>query len=109
VQALDRAQPGLRMKKGRAATMTHDYKRNGTTTLFAALNVLDGQVFDQCQPRHTHGEWLKFLRQIDRETPKDKTLHLIADNYATHKHSAAQAWLAKHLKFNMHFTPASAS
>jgi transposase len=109
VQALDRTQPGLPMKKGRAATMTHDYKRNGTTTLFAALNVLDGQVIGQCQQRHTHTEWLKFLRQIDRETPKDKTLHLIADNYATHKHPAVQAWLAKHARFNMHFTPTSAS
>ena len=82
VQALDRTQPGLPMKKGRAATMTHDYKRNGTTTLFAALNVLDGQVISQCQQRHRHVEWLKFLRQIDRETPKEKALHLIADNYA---------------------------
>src|ERR1700680_4747485 len=109
VQALDRTQPGLPLKKGRAATMTHDYKRNGTTTLFAALNVLDGQVIGQCQQRHTHIEWLKFLRQIDRETPKDKTLHLIADNYATHKHPAVQAWLAKHPRFNMHFTPTSAS
>jgi transposase len=109
VQALDRTQPGLPMKKGRAATMTHDYKRNGTTTLFAALNVLDGQVIGQCQQRHTHIEWLKFLRQIDRETPKDKTLHLIADNYATHKHPAVQEWLAKHPRFNMHFTPTSAS
>ena len=90
VQALDRTQPGLPLKKGRAATMTHDYKRNGTTTLFAALNVLDGQVIGQCQQRHTHAEWLKFLRKIDRETPKDKTLHLIADNYATHKHPAVQ-------------------
>ena len=109
VQALDRTQPGLPMKKGRAATMTHDYKRNGTTTLFAALNVLDGQVIGQCQQHHTHVEWLKFLRQIDRETPKDKTLHLIADNYATHKHPAVQEWLAKHPRFNMHFTPTSAS
>ena len=109
VQALDRTQPGLPMKKGRAGTMTHDYKRNGVTTLFAALNVLDGQVIGQCQQRHTHVEWLKFLRQIDRETPKDKTLHLIADNYATHKHPAGQAWLAKHPRFNMHFTPTSAS
>jgi transposase len=109
VQALDRTQPGLPLKKGRAATMTHDYKRNGTTTLFAALNVLDGQVIGQCQQRHTHVEWLKFLRQIDRQTPKDKTLHLIADNYATHKHPSVQAWLAKHARFNMHFTPTSAS
>ena len=109
VQALDRTQPGLPMKKGRAGTMTHDYKRNGTTTLFAALNVLDGQVIGQCQQRHTHVEWLRFLRQIDRETPKGKTLHLIADNYATHKHPAVQAWLLKHPRFNMHFTPTSAS
>ena len=109
VQALDRTQPGLPLKKGRAQTMTHDYKRHGTTTLFAALNVLDGKVIGQCQRRHTHAEWLKFLRQIDRQTPKGKTLHLIADNYATHKHPAVQAWLAKHPRFNMHFTPTSAS
>jgi transposase len=109
VQALDRTQPGLPMKKGRSATMTHDYKRNGTTTLFAALNVLDGQVISQCQERHRHIEWLKFLRQIDRETPKDKTLHLIADNYATHKHPKVQEWLEKHPRFTMHFTPTSAS
>ncbi len=109
VQALDRTQPGLPMKKGRAATMTHDYKRNGTTTLFAALNVLDGQVISQCQERHRHIEWLKFLRQIDRETPKDKALHLIADNYATHKHPKVQQWLEKHPRFTMHFTPTSAS
>ena len=109
VQALDRTQPGLALKKGRAQTMTHDYKRHGTTTLFAALNVLDGQVIGQCQQRHTHVEWLKFLRQIDRQTPKDKTLHLIADNYATHKHPAVQEWLARHPRFNMHFTPTSAS
>jgi transposase len=109
VQALDRTQPGLPMKKGRAATMTHDYKRNGTTTLFAALNVLDGQVIAQCQQRHRHIEWLKFLRQIDRETPSDKALHLIVDNYATHKHPAVQKWLAKHPRFHMHFTPTSAS
>lgn len=109
VQALDRTQPGLPLKRGRAETMTHDYKRNGTTTLFAALNVLDGQVIGQCQQRHTHAEWLKFLKKIDRETPKDKTLHLIADNYATHKHPVVQEWLAKHPRFQMHFTPTSAS
>ena len=109
VQALDRTQPGLPLKKGRAATMTHDYKRHGTTTLFAALNVLDGQIIAQCQQRHRHIEWLKFLRQIDRETPKGKALHLIADNYATHKHTKVQAWLAKHPRFSMHFTPTSAS
>jgi transposase len=109
VQALDRTQPGLPLKKGRAETMTHDYKRNGTTTLFAALNILDGQVIGQCQQHHTHVEWLKFLKKIDRETPKDKTLHLIADNYATHKHPVVQEWLAKHPRFHMHFTPTSAS
>jgi len=109
VQALDRTQPGLPLKKGRAETMTHDYKRNGTTTLFAALNVLDGQIIGQCQQRHTHAEWLKFLKKIDRETPKSKTLHLIADNYATHKHPVVQEWLAKHPRFHMHFTPTSAS
>lgn len=109
VQALDRTQPGLPLKKGRAATMTHDYKRNGTTTLFAALNVLDGTVIAQCQQRHRHDEWLKFLKKVDRETPKDKTLHLIADNYATHKHPNVQEWLEKHPRFNMHFTPTSAS
>jgi transposase len=109
VQALDQTQPGLPLKKGRAATMTHDYKRNGTTTLFAALNVLDGQVIAQCQQRHRHSEWLRFLCKIDRETPKDKTLHLICDNYATHKHPNVQKWLEKHPRFNMHFTPTSAS
>jgi hypothetical protein len=109
VQALDRTQPGLALKKGRGATLTHDYRRNGTTTLFAALNVLDGQVIGQYQKQHTHVEWLKFLRQIDRETPKGKTLHLIADNYATHKHPVVKAWLKKHPRFNMHFTPISAS
>jgi transposase len=109
VQALDRTQPGLPLKKGRAATMTHDYKRNGTTTLFAALNVLDGQVIAQCQQRHRHTEWLKFLKKIDRETPKDKALHLICDNYATHKHPKVIEWLAKHPRFHVHFTPTSAS
>ena len=109
VQALDRTQPGLPKKKGRVAAMTHDYKRNGTTTLFAALNVLDGQVIGQCQQRHRHVEWLKFLRQIERETPADKELHLIADNYATHKHPAVQRWLAKRPRIHMHFTPTSAS
>ena len=98
VQALDRTQPGLPLKKGRAQTMTHDYKRHGTTTLFAALHVLDGQGVGQCQQRHTHAEWLQFLRKIDRETPKGKTLHLIADNDATHKHPAVQDWLAKHTR-----------
>ena len=109
VQALDRTQPGLPLKKGRAASMTHDYKRHGTTTLFAALNTLDGSVIARCEQRHRHSEWLDFLRQIDRETPKDKTLHLICDNYATHKHPKVQEWLAKHPRFSVHFTPTSAS
>jgi transposase len=109
IQALDRTQPGLPMKPGRAGTYTHDYKRHGTTTLFAALNVLDGRVIGQCQAQHTHQEWLKFLRLIERNTPKDKTLHLIADNYATHKHPFVQQWLAEHPRFVMHFTPTGAS
>jgi transposase len=109
IQALDRTQPGLPLKKGRAATMTHDYKRNGTTTLFAALNTLDGSVISRCAPRHRHSEWLSFLRQVERETPKDKSLHLICDNYATHKHPKVQQWLAKHARIHVHFTPTSAS
>jgi len=109
VQALDRTQPGLPLKKGRAATMTHDYKRHGTTTLFAALNTLDGSVISRCESRHRHTEWLKFLRQIDRETPREKSLHLVCDNYSTHKHAKVRAWLAKHPRFHVHFTPTSAS
>jgi transposase len=109
IQALDRTQPGLPMKAGRAQTMTHDYKRNGVTTLFAAMSTLDGSIIGQCMTRHRHQEWLRFLRQIDRSTPKDKQLHLIADNYATHKHPEVNAWLAKHPRFHMHFTPTSAS
>jgi transposase len=109
IQALNRSQPGLPMKRGRAGTMTHDYKRNGTTTLFAALNTLDGTVISMCQERHRHDEWLKFLRLIDRKTAKQLTLHLIVDNYATHKHPDVQAWLVKHPRFVMHFTPTSAS
>jgi len=109
VQALDRTQPSLPIKKGRAATMTHDYKRNGTTTLFAALDVLTGTVIGQCLPRHRHEEFLKFLRKIDREVPKGLQVHLICDNYATHKHPEVKAWLAKHRRFHMHFTPTSSS
>ncbi len=109
IQALDRTQPGLPIKKGRAGTMTHDYKRHGTTTLFAALDVATGKVIGQCMKRHRHQEWLKFLRRIDAETPKKLDLHLIADNYATHKHPKVKAWLAKHPRFHMHFTPTSAS
>jgi len=109
IQALDRTQPGLPMKKGRAGTWTHDYKRHGVTTLFAALDVATGKVIGQCMKRHRHQEWLKFLRAIDRATPKQLDLHLIADNYATHKHPTVKAWLAKHPRFHMHFTPTSAS
>ena len=109
IQALDRTQPGLPMVPGRAGTMTHDYKRNGTTTLFTALNTLDGTVIGTCMPQHRHQEWIKFLRLIDRETPKNQGIHLIADNYATHKHPEVQAWLGRHPRFTMHFTPTSAS
>jgi len=109
VQALDRTQPGLPLKKGRAGTMTHDYKRNGTTTLFAALNILDGKVIADCMPQHRHQEWLKFLRLIDKSTPRRKQLHLIIDNYSPHKHPAVQAWLQRHPRFHIHFTPTSAS
>ena len=109
IQALDRTQPGLPLKKGRGQTMTHDYKRNGTTTLLAALNTLDGSVIAECMPRHSHQEWLRFLRLIDRRTPKDKQLHLIVDNYATHKHAAVKRWLDRHPRFHIHFTPTSAS
>ncbi len=109
IQALDRTQPGLPMKKGRAGTMTHDYKRHGVTTLFAALDVATGKVIGQCMKRHRHQEWLKFLRIIDRTTPTALDLHLIADNYAAHTHPAVKAWLVKHPRFHMHFTPTSAS
>ncbi len=109
VQALDRTQPSLPMIKGRAATMTHDYKRNGTTTLFAALDVLTGKVIGECLPRHRHTEFLKFLRKIEREVPKGLQVHLICDNYATHKHPNVKAWLDKHPRFHMHFTPTSSS
>jgi transposase len=103
IQALDRTQPGLPLKKGRAGTMTHDYKRHGTTTLFAALNVLDGTVIGRNMQRHRHDEFIKFLNQINRETPADKEIHLILDNYATHKHPKVQAWLARHPRFTFHF------
>ena len=109
IQALDRTQPGLPMKKGRAGTMTHDYKRNGTTTLFAALNVATGELVGECHERHRHDEFLAFLKRLERQTPKDLALHLIADNYATHKHPAVNAWLAKHGRVHLHFTPTSAS
>ncbi len=109
VQALDRTQPGLPLKKGRANTFTHDYVRHGTTTLFAALNVADGTVIGHCDSRHRHQEWLKFLKLVDAQTPQDRALHLILDNYATHKHAKVKAWLKKHPRFHLHFTPTSAS
>lgn len=109
MQALDRTQPGLPMKRGRNATMTHDYKRNGTSTLFAALNVLTGEILGKCAKRHRHTEWLDFLRLINKNTPKDKEIHIICDNYATHKHPKVQSWLKYHKRFHVHFTPTSAS
>ena len=102
-------QPGLPLKKGRLGTRTHDYIRNGTTTLFAALNVADGRTIGKCLPRHRHQEWLTFLRQINRQTPADLELHLILDNYPTHKHHKVKQWLARHPRFYMHFIPTSSS
>lgn len=109
VQALDRTQPGLPMKKGRCGTMTHDYKRNGTTSLFAAMSVLEGKVLGACYPRHRHIEFLKFLRIINREVSAELDIHMILDNYATHKHPNVQTWLEKHPRFKLHFTPTSSS
>lgn len=109
IQALNRTQPSLPMKKGRCGTMTHDYKRNGITTLFAALNVLDGTVIGSCMPRHRHEEFLRFLRKINRGTPAGLDLHLIVDNASTHKHANVKAWLSKHPRFHLHFTPTSSS
>jgi transposase len=109
IQALDRSQPGLPLKKGRCGTMTHDYKRNGTTTLFAALNVAEGKLIGACMPRHRHQEFIKFLRLMDKETPADFDLHLIVDNYATHKHPKVKTWLKRHKRFHLHFTPTSSS
>jgi transposase len=109
IQALDRSQPGLPMKKGRCGPMTHDYKRHGTTTLFAALDLLEGNVVGQCLGRHRHQEFLAFLRRLDREFPPDKDLHLILDNYGTHKHADVETWLAHHPRFTLHFTPTSSS
>ncbi len=109
IQALDRSQPGLPMKKGRAGTMTHDYKRNGTTTLFAALDVLDGKVIGSCMQRHRHQEFIRFLNKLEAGIPVGKEVHVILDNYATHKHPAVVAWLARHKRFMFHFTPTSCS
>jgi transposase len=109
IQALDRTQPGLPMKKGRCGTMTHDYKRNGTATLFAALDALQGDVISMCEDRHRHQEWLKFLRVIDDIVPPKKQIHMIVDNYATHKHPKVSRWLSRHPRFHMHFTPTGCS
>jgi transposase len=109
IQALDRMQPGLPLKKGRCGTMTHDYKRNGTTTLFAALEVAQGKVVGQCYARHRHQEFLKFLKRLDKEFPGEVKLHLVMDNYGTHKHPRVQGWLARHPRFVSHFIPTSSS
>jgi transposase len=109
VQALDRTQPGLPIKKGRCGTMTHDYKRNGTTTLFAALRMLDGTVLGACYPKHRNEEFRRFLQTIDAHTPPDLALHLIVDNYGTHKHPKVRRWLVKHPRVHLHFTPTSSS
>ncbi len=109
IQALDRTQPGLPLKKGRCGTMTHDYKRPGTTTLFAALEVLQGRVIGQCYERHRHQEFLKFLRRLDQEFPGATPLHLVMDNYGTHTHPKVQAWLTRHPRFLPHFVPTSSS
>lgn len=109
IQALDRTQPGLPMKKGRCQTMTHDYKRNGTTSLFAAMNTADGSVIGTCMNKHRHQEWLRFLNLVRRSTPKDKEIHLICDNYATPKHDKVKAWQERNPRFHFHFTPTSAS
>ena len=109
IQALDRTQPGLPIKKGRAGTMTHDYKRHGTTTLFAALNIVEGKVIGRCMQRHRHQEFIRFLNAVEAETPVGKIVHVVLDNYATHKHPKVKAWLARHPRFVFHFTPKSCS
>jgi transposase len=109
IQALDRTQPGLPLKKGRAGTMTHDYKRNGTTTLFAALDVLDGKVIGRCMQRHRHQEFIRFLNAIEREVPAGKIVHVVLDNYGAHKHPKVRAWLGRHPRFVFHYTPTSCS
>jgi transposase len=109
IQALDRTQPGLPLKKGRCGTMTHDYKRNGTTTLFAALNVLDGSVIGNCMQKHRHQEFIRFLNQIEAQVPANRAVHVILDNYATHKHPKVRKWLDRHPRFTFHFTPTSSS
>ena len=109
IQALDRSQPGLPLKPGRCATMTHDYKRHGTTTLFAALNVLDGRVIGRCMQRHRHEEFIRFLKTVERDVPAGKLIEAVVDNYATHKHPKVKAWLERHPRWTFHFTPTSGS
>lgn len=109
IQALDRTQPGLPLKKGRGATLTHDYKRHGTTTLFAALNVLDGTIIGRNMQRHRHQEFIRFLGEIERSVPAGKTIHVVLDNYAAHKHEKVRTWLARHPRWTFHFTPTSSS
>lgn len=109
IQALDRTQPGLPLRRGRAGTMTHDYKRNGTTTLFAAIEMVEGNVIATCMPRHRHQEWIKFLRLIEEQTTAELDVHIIADNYATHKHPKVEGWLRRHPRFHLHFIPTSSS
>jgi|SRR5580658_2308317 transposase len=108
-QALERTQPGLPLGAGHIRTQTHDYYRHGTVTLFAALNYIDGKIISRTEPKHTHVEWLRFLKQLDKETPKDLDVHLIVDNYATHKHAKVKQWLARHARFHVHFTPTGSS
>jgi transposase len=109
IQALDRTQQSLPMYPGRCGTVTHDYKRHGTTTLFAAIELAEGQLIGTCMPRHRHQEWIQFLKLIDQETPSERDLHLVVDNYATHKHPKVQRWLSRHPRFHMHFIPTSSS
>src|SRR5215471_9844794 len=109
IQALDRTQPGLPIKPGRCQTMTHDYKRHGTTTLFAALSVLDGTVIGRCMQRHRHSDFIRFLNAVERDVPAGKLIHAVLDNYATHKHPKVLAWLSRHPRWTFHFTPTSAS
>ena len=109
IQALDRTQQGLPIHRGRCGTMTHDYQRNGTTTLFAAIDTAQGKVIGTCQPRHRHQEWIRFLKLIDEQTAPDLDLPLIVDNYATHKHPKVKAWLKRHPRFHVHFIPTSSS
>lgn len=109
IQALDRTQKSLPLFPGRLKTMTHDYRRNGTTTLFAAIELAKGRIIGECMPRHRHQEWIKFLKKIDAETPPELDLHLIVDNYSTHKHPKVQAWLKRHKRFHIHYTPTSSS